>query len=146
MAILPFSFDFCVGHTDVRNEHSVAKLFEENERKLGTPHILVNNAGIGGGDARVAETTTEEWDNIMKTDLYGRSSVVGNSSASGGAPAGMARSSTLAPWHAAILSPGTAAYRTAKGGLRNLLAAWAIELAPDPSTLSLTPVAWCARR
>src|SRR5438270_10947832 len=60
-----------VSHTDVRNEHSVAKLFDETERKLGVPHILVNNAGIGAGGSRVAEKTTEEWDNIIKTDLYG---------------------------------------------------------------------------
>jgi glucose 1-dehydrogenase len=60
-----------VSHTDVRDEHGVAKLFEETERKLGTPYILVNNAGVGASGASVADTTTEEWENVLKTDLYG---------------------------------------------------------------------------
>ena len=35
------------------------------------PHILVNNAGVGGGSAKVADMTTEEFDRVVKTDHYG---------------------------------------------------------------------------
>jgi 3-oxoacyl-[acyl-carrier protein] reductase len=38
--------------------------------KFGTIHLLVNNAGIGGG-GRVAETRTEDFDRVLKTNLYG---------------------------------------------------------------------------
>ena len=56
---------------DVRDETSVAALFEAVARDLGTPDILVNDAGVGGGGTSVAETKTEEFDRVIKTDLYG---------------------------------------------------------------------------
>jgi NAD(P)-dependent dehydrogenase (short-subunit alcohol dehydrogenase family) len=45
-----------VNHTDIRNEHSVTKLFEGTKRKLGDSYILVN-AGVGASGASVADTT-----------------------------------------------------------------------------------------
>jgi NAD(P)-dependent dehydrogenase (short-subunit alcohol dehydrogenase family) len=58
-------------HTDQRDPRAVAKLFEEVEAKLGAPFILVNNAGIGGGDGEVAELDPDEWDRVIRTNLYG---------------------------------------------------------------------------
>ena len=58
-------------HTDQRDAGAVAKLFEEVEAKLGVPYILVNNAGLGGGDSDVADTDIADWDNIIRTNLYG---------------------------------------------------------------------------
>ncbi len=60
-----------VRQVDVRDETSVAALFEAVARDLGTPDILVNDAGVGGGGTSVAETKTEEFDRVIKTDLYG---------------------------------------------------------------------------
>lgn len=120
-----------VSHTDVRNEHSVAKLFDETERKLGVPHILVNNAGIGAGGARVAETTTEEWDNIIKTDLYGPFFCCREFIRKRRAGGGRGKIINITSVHEAIPSPGSAAYGAAKGGLRNLTRSLALELAQD---------------
>jgi glucose 1-dehydrogenase len=51
-----------------RDEASVAALFDAVAGKLGVPDI---NAGIGAGGTSVAETTTEAFDRVLKTDLYG---------------------------------------------------------------------------
>src|SRR4051812_21888876 len=49
-----------VHQLDVRDEAAVANCFEVAAGGLGVPHILVNNAGVGGGSAKVAEMTTED--------------------------------------------------------------------------------------
>lgn len=56
--------------TDVADERQVEKLIEETVKKYGRIDILVNNAGIGGG-GRLAATSTESFDEVMKTNLYG---------------------------------------------------------------------------
>jgi glucose 1-dehydrogenase len=56
---------------DVVDESSVATLFARIERELGTPEILVNAAGVNAKGAPVVETTAEEFDRVIKTDLYG---------------------------------------------------------------------------
>jgi glucose 1-dehydrogenase len=61
----------CVHQLNLRDERSVERLFDIVSDALGTPDILVNNAGIGAGGTTVAETTTEEFDRVIKTDLYG---------------------------------------------------------------------------
>src|SRR5438067_11484389 len=48
-----------VRQTDVRDEASVARLFEAVSRELATPDILLNDAGVGGSGATVAELTPE---------------------------------------------------------------------------------------
>src|SRR3954451_14979097 len=53
-----------VRQTDVRDQKSVARLFEAVSGELGTPDILVNDAGVGSSGARVAEMTTEEFDRV----------------------------------------------------------------------------------
>ena len=55
---------------DVSREADCVRLIQEAVAKFGTIHILINNAGIGGG-GRVVETTTEEFDRVLKTNLYG---------------------------------------------------------------------------
>jgi NAD(P)-dependent dehydrogenase (short-subunit alcohol dehydrogenase family) len=60
-----------VVHLDVRDPTDVAHLFERIERNLGTPYILVNNAGIDSTGKLVAKMPLEDWDNELKTNLYG---------------------------------------------------------------------------
>ena len=43
-----------VRQTDVRDEGSVARLFEAVSSELGTPDILVNDAGVGSSGVNVA--------------------------------------------------------------------------------------------
>ncbi len=56
--------------TDVRNEEEVRNLAAEVEVKLGAPHILVNNAGIG----RFSEVVSMEENDfraVLETNLFG---------------------------------------------------------------------------
>jgi 3-oxoacyl-[acyl-carrier protein] reductase len=56
--------------TDVTNERQVESLIQETVRQFGRLDILVNNAGIFGG-GRLAETTTEAFDEVMNTNVRG---------------------------------------------------------------------------
>lgn len=112
---------------DVRDEASVAMLMGAVEEKLGLPHILVNCAGVGGSKP-FAETSFEDFDNVIKTDLYGpfffcREFVRRRQGLLGG------KIINITSVHEAIPSPGNAAYGAAKGGLLTLTRSLAMELA-----------------
>jgi 3-oxoacyl-[acyl-carrier protein] reductase len=62
--------DALVVRTDVTDEAQVERLIAETVRQLGRLDILVNNAGIGGG-GRIAETETDVFDRVIKTNLRG---------------------------------------------------------------------------
>lgn len=56
--------------TDVADEAQVERLIADTVRQHGRLDILVNNAGIGGG-SRIAETSTEAFDEVINTNLRG---------------------------------------------------------------------------
>jgi len=56
---------------DQRDPEQVERLFRETESTLGTPYILVNNAGIDSTGKEVADMRVEDWDNALKTNVYG---------------------------------------------------------------------------
>ena len=119
-----------VRQLDVRDETSVAALFDAACRELGAPDILVNDAGVGSGGASVAEMATEEFDRVIKTDLYGpffccRAFIRRRQAAGGGG-----KILNITSVHEAIPSPGSAAYGAAKGGLLTFTRSLALELAP----------------
>jgi glucose 1-dehydrogenase len=112
---------------DARDEASVAMLMGSVEEGLGLPHILVNCAGVGGSKP-FAETTFEDFDNVLKTDLYGpfffcREFVRRRQGVNGG------KIINITSVHEAIPSPGNASYGAAKGGLLTLTRSLAMELA-----------------
>jgi glucose 1-dehydrogenase len=118
-----------VRQLDVREEASVAALFDAVAAELGVPDILVNDAGVGQRGAKVAEMTAEEFDRVIRTDLYGpffcarefirRSNKVGSG-----------KIINITSVHEAIPSPGSAAYGAAKGGLLTFTRSLALEVAP----------------
>ncbi len=55
---------------DVSKEPEVTDLIEKTIAKFGRIDILINNAGIYRGHL-VTETTTEEWNEIMGSNLFG---------------------------------------------------------------------------
>jgi glucose 1-dehydrogenase len=120
-----------IRQVDVRDEASVAALFEAVQREFGTPDILVNNAGMGSGGSPVADTITEEFDDVIRTDLYGpffccREFIRRRKSAGQGG-----KILNITSVHEAIPSPMNAAYGAAKGGLLTFTRSLALELAPD---------------
>ena len=56
--------------TDVADEGQVERLMADTVARHGRLDILVNNAGIGGG-SRVADTSTEAFDQVMNVNLRG---------------------------------------------------------------------------
>jgi glucose 1-dehydrogenase len=119
-----------VRQLDVMEEGQVEALFDAAETELGLPHILVNNAGTGG-DAVVAGMSTETWDRVIRTDLYGpffccRAFVQRRKRAE----AGGGKIVNVTSVHEAIPTPGGAAYGAAKGGLLTFTRSLALELAP----------------
>lgn len=56
--------------TDVTDEDQVERLIRDTVARYGRLNILVNNAGILGG-GRLAETTTEAFDRVMRVNLRG---------------------------------------------------------------------------
>lgn len=117
-------------HLDVSSERSVQAVFEEVATDLGIPNILVNNAGIGGARANVENMDADQFDRVVKTDLYGpfyccREFIRRRRIAGGGG-----KIINITSVHEAIPSPGQAAYGAAKGGLLTLTRSLALELAP----------------
>lgn len=55
---------------DVADEQDVERLVRVTTDAYGTVHILVNNAGIGGG-GRIHEHDIPAWDRIMAVNLRG---------------------------------------------------------------------------
>lgn len=56
--------------TDVAEESQVERLVAETVRRYQRLDILVNNAGIFGGQ-RIAETSTDVFDQVMRTNVRG---------------------------------------------------------------------------
>lgn len=114
---------------DQTRREDVERLFGEVQKTLGTPTILVNNAGIDAAGIPVKDMPYERWDKAMKANLYGpflccqhfirgledkdRRGVIIN----------------ITSVHQEIPRAGAADYDVAKGGLRNLTRTLALELA-----------------
>ena len=120
-----------VVQADVSDPGAVEALFRQAQEALGVPDILVNCAGIGSGGKPVAEVSLEEWDRVIRTDLYGPFFCCQQFIRLRKAAGGRGRIVNITSVHEAIPSPGNAAYGAAKGGLRNLTRSLALELAPD---------------
>lgn len=56
---------------DIRDETFCQVMVAEAEKQLGGLDILVNNAGFMMSHDKIADITTEDFDRVMKTNLYG---------------------------------------------------------------------------
>ena len=116
---------------DQRRPEDVHRLFDETQKALGRPTILINNAGIDSTGKVVKEMPIEEWDNEIRTNLYGpffccqqfirgldgsdRHGVIVN----------------ITSVHDEIPRAGSSGYDCAKSALKNLTKTLALELATD---------------
>ncbi len=62
--------EYLVVKTDVCSEKSVKNMINQTIKKFGRIDVLINNAGHGES-LSVFDTTTEIWENIIKTNLTG---------------------------------------------------------------------------
>lgn len=118
-----------VMRVDVRQESDIEALFDETMKRLGTPTILVNNAGMSGPGDEVADLSSEAWAQVIETNLYGpfygsRRFVRMRREAGGGG-----KLINVTSVHEYIPTAGDAVYDVTKGGLRNLTRTLALEAA-----------------
>lgn len=116
---------------DQSDPEQVDRLFQAVEDELGTPTILVNNAGIDASGIPVKEMDNETWDRAMKVNLYGpfycsRAFLQGME---GRDERGDIINITSI--HEDVPRAGAADYDVTKGGVRNLMRTLALELAEE---------------
>ena len=115
---------------DVTSEADWAQAVSTAERQHGALHVLVNNAGIGGG-RRIEDTTLAEWERVMAVNSTGvflgtRAAIPAMRRAGGGSIINI--SSQLGLVGTDISSPQ---YQASKGSVRLLTKATAIQYAKE---------------
>jgi glucose 1-dehydrogenase len=117
--------------TDVADEGQVERLFAAAEQAFGSAAKLVNSAGLNMSGIPIAEMELAQFDRVLRADLYGpfltcRRFVRGlQRSGQGG------RIVNISSIHERAPRPGGVEYDSAKGGLAQLTATLALELAPQ---------------
>lgn len=116
--------------TDVADETAVDALFAAAETTFGPVRLLVNSAGLNMRGTPVADMSLAQFDRVLRADLYGpfltcRRFVRGLEGKEGG------RIVNISSIHERAPRAGGAEYDSAKGGLSQLTATLALELAPQ---------------
>ena len=57
--------------TDVTDEHSVRRLFDQTIDRLGRVDLLFNNAGAASPSSRIADVALSDWSSIISVNLTG---------------------------------------------------------------------------
>ncbi len=115
---------------DVGDEAAVEALFSAAEAEYGPVRLLVNSAGLNMSGTPIADMALAQFDRVVRADLYGpfltcRRFVRGLKDGGGG------RIVNLSSIHERAPRPGGVEYDSAKGGLAQLTATLALELAPQ---------------
>jgi glucose 1-dehydrogenase len=116
--------------TDVGDERAVEALFTGAEKAFGHVRALVNSAGLNMSGTPIGQMELAQFDRVLRTDLYGpfltcRRFVRGLAGKDGGG-----RIVNISSIHERAPRAGGADYDSAKGGLAQLTATLALELAP----------------
>jgi glucose 1-dehydrogenase len=116
--------------TDVADETAVEALFAAAEAAFGTVRLLVNSAGVNMRGTPLAEMPLKQFTGVLGADLVGpfltcRRFVRGLAAGGGG------RIVNVSSIHERAPRAGGADYDSAKGGLAQLTATLALELAPQ---------------
>jgi len=114
---------------DVGQEDDVEALFGGTERAFGAVTRLVNSAGLNMSGTMIGDMSLDQFDRVVRSDLYGpfltcRRFVRGLAEGVGG------RIVNVSSIHERAPRPGGTDYDAAKGGLSQLTATLALELAP----------------
>jgi glucose 1-dehydrogenase len=116
---------------DQRDPAEVEEVFRRTEDDLGTPFILVNNAGVDSTGKEVAEMPPEDWDATIRTNLYGPFYCCQHFIRARRRSGGGGKIINVTSVHQEIPRAGAAGYDASKGALRNLTRTLCLELAPD---------------
>jgi glucose 1-dehydrogenase len=122
---------------DVGDPEQVAAMFRRLDESLGAIDILVANAGHAAPPKPLSETTWQEWDRVLRSNLDG-AFLCGSEAARRMIDRGRGgRIVNISSVHEEACNlPHDAPYCVAKGGLRNLTRAMALELGPHGITVN----------
>ncbi len=118
----------------------VERLVVETTRQLGSPDILINNAGLGEG-APLERTDDDQWDRHLRVNLtapFWLCRALGPKMAA----RGWGRIVNVASVAIERGLPGTSAYASSKAGLVGLTRALAAELGPKGVTVNAVCPGW----
>ncbi len=116
---------------DVRQPDAIARLFRNTEQQLGTPFILVNDAGVDSVGKHVVDMSAAEWDDRFKTNVYGPFFACQHFIRARRQAGGEGKIINITSVHEDIPRAGAAGYCASKGALRNLTRCLTLELADD---------------
>ena len=114
---------------DVGHEDQVEALFAAAEKAFGTVHLLVNSAGLNMRGTPIAQMSLAQFDGVLRADLYGPF-LTCRRFVRGLGDAGKGRIVNISSIHEKAPRAGGSEYDSAKGGLAQLTATLALELAP----------------
>jgi glucose 1-dehydrogenase len=115
---------------DVGDEAAVEALFDEAERAFGTVTLLVNSAGLNMSGIELVDMELGQFDRVVRTDLYGPFLTCRRFVRTLRAANQRGRIVNVSSIHERAPRAGGVDYDAAKGGLAQLTATLALELAP----------------
>lgn len=116
--------------TDVADEASVIHLFDSAEMAFGTANLLVNSAGLNMSGVFLKDMQLAQFDRVVRSDLYGPFLTCRELVRRLEAKRMGGRIVNISSIHERAPRPGGVDYDSAKGGLSQLTATLALELAP----------------
>jgi glucose 1-dehydrogenase len=116
--------------TDVGDESAVEQLFAVAEKTFGTVDLLVNSAGLNMTGVDLVDMKLSQFDRVIRSDLYGPFLTCRRMVRALEAKAAKGRIVNISSIHERAPRPGGVDYDSAKGGLAQLTATLALELAP----------------
>ena len=121
-----------VGQVDIAAASSVDAFFAAAVKALGTPDVLVANAGVGMGEStKVAEMDEAKLDRVLDTDLKGPLFCARAFVQLRRAAGGQGRLVFVGSVAGHLPTAGSAPYGMAKAGVNSLVRSLSVEVAPD---------------
>lgn len=114
---------------DVSNSQSVAQMFEQIRSQWGKLDILANNAGIASSSVSIEQTTEEQWDKVLDTNLKGQFLCAREAVKMMGSGAKIINTASIASGGVGVGFGRAAGYVASKGGVVGLTEDLATELA-----------------
>ena len=124
-----------VVRADVGMPDEAEAMFAALDREFDRLHVLVNNAGHGGGTL-LHETAFPDWERVIRTNLHGPFLCAQQAARRMIARGDGGRIVNIGSVHEEACTAGDGAYCVAKAGLRNLTRALALELAEHGITVN----------
>jgi glucose 1-dehydrogenase len=116
---------------DVGDEAAVETLFAAAEQAFGAVTLLVNSAGLNMTGVNLVDMELAQFDRVVRTDLYGPFLTCRRFARALVASGGRGRIVNISSIHERAPRAGAVDYDAAKGGLAQLTATLALELAPQ---------------